>query len=294
MPIFIWPFYKLSRMNRSIKKIHKPLAAHMPGLSTWQALPNATLEYLDPFILLNHHGPESFAPQNSGLPFGPHPHRGFETLTFVFDGDIVHEDSTGKKHVSGPGDVQWMTAGRGIIHSEVSSDAFKAKGGGIEILQLWMNLPARLKMTAPDYAGYAKDELTAVSLDDHRVSAKLIAGNLNGQQGPHKSLTDLMLSYVRFKKDGSLETPVEASRTIFLYVVKGSLRADGQSFGKHSLVQFNNDGEFLNLTANEESLVLLGHGEPLQEPKVSQGPFVMNTVGELKQAFLDYQAGKFA
>jgi redox-sensitive bicupin YhaK (pirin superfamily) len=266
----------------------------MPGLSTWQALPNATLEYLDPFILLNHHGPDSFELQNNGLPFGPHPHRGFETLTFVFDGDIVHEDSTGKKHVSGPGDVQWMTAGRGIIHSEVSSEEFKKKGGSIEVLQLWMNLPARLKMTTPDYVGYAENEITTLSLDNHRVSVKLIAGSLNGQKGPHDSLTELMLSYTHFKKDGSLVMPVIASRTIFLYVVKGSLTADGQSFDKHSLVQFNNDGEFLNLTANEDSLVLLGHGEPLQEPKVSQGPFVMNTVGELKQAFLDYQAGKFA
>jgi redox-sensitive bicupin YhaK (pirin superfamily) len=280
-------------MLRKIVKIHKPLEAHMPGLSTWQALPNATLEYLDPFILLNHHGPETFEPNNRGLPFGPHPHRGFETLTFIFKGDIVHEDSTGQRHVSGPGDVQWMTAGRGIIHSEVSSEEFKKQGGPIEILQLWMNLPSRLKMTAPDYKGYAARELGFLSLDDGRVKAHVISGQIAGQKGPHSPLTDLTLGYVHLSPQGRFTQKIPKGHTVFLYVVQGSLTADGQQLKKHNLAEFEKEGEELDLTAQEPSLILFGHGQPLNEPKAAQGPFVMNTVGELKQAFLDYQAGKF-
>ncbi len=281
-------------MKKSIKKIHNALEAHMPGLSTWQALPNRTIEYLDPFILLNHHGPETYSANNNGLPFGPHPHRGFETLTFVFDGDIVHEDSTGQRHVSEAGDVQWMTAGKGIIHSEVSSENFKKEGGDLEILQLWMNLPGRLKMTPPAYKGYKAEELTQISLDDGKVRAHLISGELMGQKGPHESLTDLTLSYVHLQKGGMFAPEVPVGRTVFLYIVRGSLSADGQSLNARQVVEFERENETIALEANENALILFGHGKPLNEPKVAQGPFVMNTVGELKQAFLDYQAGKFA
>lgn len=193
--------------------LERAIEAHMPGLSTWQVLPNRQTEYLDPFILLNHHGPDHFPPQNAGLPFGPHPHRGFETLTFVFAGDIVHEDSTGKSHLSRAGDVQWMTAGRGIIHSEVSSAEFKAKGGEEEVLQLWMNLPRKLKMTEPAYRGYRRAELRQIELAPG-ATAFLIAGEIAGQKGPHPSLTGLTLGYLELAVDTDFELKLPAGETV--------------------------------------------------------------------------------
>lgn len=279
-------------MRRKVKNIHRAIEAHIPGLSTYQALPNRGVEYLDPFILLNHHGPETFPPHNSGLPFGPHPHRGFETLTFVFAGDIVHEDSTGKKHLSGPGDVQWMTAGRGIIHSEVSSEAFKKNGGEEEVLQLWMNLPAKLKMVEPDYHGYPAHKLTEVTGDGYSVH--IISGEIANKKGPHQSLTGLTLSYIRMEKGADFQDIIPEERTVFLYVVKGTISVDGKQAKRYQLVQMEQEGSDVSLSADEDSILLYGHGAPLNEPKVAQGPFVMNSVGELKQAFLDYKAGKFA
>lgn len=279
-------------MQRKVKHIHNAIEAHMPGLSTYQALPNRGVEYLDPFILLNHHGPETFGPNNRGLPFGPHPHRGFETLTFVFAGDIVHEDSTGKKHKSVAGGVQWMTAGKGIIHSEVSSEEFKKNGGEEEVLQLWMNLPAKLKMVDPDYFGYHAHELT--TLEGEGYSAHIVSGEIHGKKGPHESISGLTLSYIRLKPGATFQDEIPEGRTIFLYVVKGAITADGKMAQRYQLVQMEQEGSALSLSAEEDSIILYGHGEPLNEPKVAQGPFVMNSVGELKQAFLDYQEGKFA
>lgn len=278
-------------MQRQVKNIHNAIEAHMPGLSTYQALPNQGVEYLDPFILLNHHGPETFAPNNAGLPFGPHPHRGFETLTFVFAGDIVHEDSTGKKHKSAAGGVQWMTAGKGIIHSEVSSEEFKKNGGEEEVLQLWMNLPAKLKMVDPAYEGYHAHELA--TLNGEGYSVHIVSGEIQGKQGPHDSISGLTLSYVRLNEGATFKDEIPEGRTIFLYVVKGTISVDGEQAQRYQLVQMGQEGSALSLSAEEDSIILYGHGEPLNEPKVAQGPFVMNSVGELKQAFLDYQEGKF-
>ena len=142
-------------------KQHPALETPMADLVTFRALPTPSLPALDPFLFLNHHGPQVYPPQNQGLPFGPHPHKGFETLTFVFDGEVAHSDSTGQTFVTGPGGVQWMTAGRGIEHEEVSPDSFKEHGGPLEIIQVWMNLPARLKRSEPWYRGYESEELAS-------------------------------------------------------------------------------------------------------------------------------------
>lgn len=278
---------------RKLIAIHPAQAAHMPGLSTWQALPAPGLSYLDPFILLNHHGPEDFPPQNEGLPFGPHPHRGFETLTFVFSGDIVHEDSTGERHVSGPGDVQWMTAGRGIVHSETSSERFKAEGGREEVLQLWMNLPARLKMTEPRYFGYRREELTLLEADQGRVQMRLIAGSYDQAEGPHQSLTELMMSYVELQAGADWSLSIPEGAQVFCYLLRGELDLEGQVVSDRHLVQWDLAGSHLRIKAQQESLMLFGYGLPLEEPVAAQGPFVMNYQGEIRQAFLDYQAGKF-
>jgi len=281
-------------MQREVRAIHPALEAHMPGLSTWQALPNPGVEYLDPFLLLNHHGPENFPPQNQGLPFGPHPHRGFETLTFIFDGDLVHKDSTGHVSEMGPGGVQWMTAGKGIIHSEVSSDAFKEKGGREEVLQLWMNLPRKLKDVEPDYHGYPAETLRTIDLET-QVKLHLISGPYQGQQGPHQSLTGLWLAYADMQRGSMWTWEVPEGRNVFLYVVSGALTVNGHQAPMRHLVEMGTDGTLVELMSTEPGTrLILGHGAVIDEPKAAQGPFVMNYPGEIKQAWLDYQAGKFA
>jgi len=221
--------HKISTMStlRNICKIHQAVPAHMPGLKTWRAIPVSTLNHLDPFIFLNHHGPEDFKPDNEGLPFGPHPHRGFETLTFVISGDVVHKDSTGGSDKIVDGGVQWMTAGSGLVHSEVSSEDFKEKGGREEILQLWMNLPSHLKMTKPGYQSFDYDEITHFSPSEG-VQVNLISGEWNGEKGPKDSLTGLLLSSIEMQSGSQWTHQPAEDDVIFFYVVKGLLKVNGQ------------------------------------------------------------------
>ncbi|WP_017731539.1 pirin family protein [Nafulsella turpanensis] len=279
--------------NRKIKKIHQAVPAHMEGLDTWRALPTREVEYLDPFLFLNHHGPQDFPPNNSGLPFGPHPHRGFETLTFVIDGDVVHQDTGGGKDVIQAGGIQWMTAGSGLIHSEVSSEEFKKKGGREEILQLWMNLLAKFKMTRPRYYGLQEGQIPRLSQDEGKVSMQLISGEWKGEKGAVESLTDLNISRIDFKNGGKLSLEIPAEHTIFFYVVQGKLKINGeQEAGQRQLVEFAYEGDQLLIEALEDAILLLGHAEPFNEPVVAHGPFVMNNQQEIRQAMLDYQSGK--
>lgn len=279
-------------MKRSVKKAHRAIEAHMPGLSTWQALPNHGVQHIDPFILLNHHGPETFPPNNNGLPFGPHPHRGFETLTFIFAGDIVHKDSGGHESKITAGGVQWMTAGSGLIHSEVSSQSFKEQGGEEEVLQLWLNLPQKLKMTEPYYRGLSQEELTHIELPQSGVSIHLISGELEGKSGPHKSITDLTMAYIDIPSGASHQLEVSEEEQIFFYVVNGHLTVNGLEAAGRQLVEFAQEGSVLEIEAQKDSRIIFGSGKPYGEPIVAQGPFVMNYPGEIKQAWLDYQAGK--
>lgn len=277
---------------RPIKKTYQAVPAHMETLRTWRALPTAEVEHLDPFLFLNHHGPQDFPPNNTGLPFGPHPHRGFETLTFVIDGDVVHKDSAGGKDVIGAGGIQWMTAGSGLIHSEVSSESFKKAGGREELLQLWMNLPARLKMTKPRYFGLQEEDIPSLSLDAGKVKIQLISGEWEGRKGAVDSLTDLHISRVNMQRGSTFSTSIPAERTIFFYVVRGAVTVNGQEANMHKLVEFTHEGDTLAVQAHEEAILLLGHATPFNEPVVSHGPFVMNTQQEIMQAIRDYQMGK--
>ncbi|MHA6247736.1 pirin family protein [Pontibacter sp. CAU 1760] len=161
---------------RGIKSTHKAVSAPIGNLVTYRALPTREVEYIDPFLFLNHHGPQVYAPNNTGLPFGPHPHRGFETLTFILEGDIMHQDTGGGQSVIEKGGVQWMTAGSGLIHAEISSDKFKREGGPLEILQLWLNLPAKYKMVKPHYTGLQQHEIPVASNDNGKVKVNVIAG----------------------------------------------------------------------------------------------------------------------
>ncbi|GEO07195.1 quercetin 2,3-dioxygenase [Adhaeribacter aerolatus] len=280
---------------RSIKKIHKAISAPIGNLITYRALPTPSIDIdgLDPFLFLNHHGPQKYPARNSGLPFGPHPHRGFETVTFILEGDIMHQDTGGHQSTIKAGGIQWMTAGRGLVHAEVSSEAFKANGGDMEILQLWVNLPARYKMTEPNYIGLQKEDIPEVTLDEGKVTLNVISGRWQDVQAPISSLTDIKLSTVYFKAGGKFNAQIPAEHTIFLYVVRGEISVNNQSVTKLNLVEFNPDGEDLHLEATTDSVILFGHAQPYNEPVVAYGPFVMNSEKEIQEAYQDYQQGKF-
>lgn len=279
---------------RRISHINTAQQLDMDGLDTWMALPFGRDQHMDPFLLLNHHGPQHFEPNNSGLPFAPHPHRGFETLTFVISGDVVHRDSTGSESVIGPGGIQWMTAGRGIVHEEVSSEEFKKTGGDVEVLQLWMNLPARLKMTDPNYVGVPKSEIPVVSTEGGAVRIRVISGEYNGETGPVSSLTHLFTSRIDLDRDAVFDTHVSADRTVLLYVIRGTVEINGFSAAEHQIAVFDRSGETaIQIKAFTDAMLIFCHGEPYNEPIVARGPFVMNTHQEVLDAFADYQDGKF-
>ena len=279
---------------RTIKQIHAAYQDDIGDLTTRRPLPGPRVTQVDPFLFLNHHGPQTYPPNNHGLPFGPHPHRGFETVTFILSGELMHKDTGGHESIIRAGGVQWMTAGRGLVHSELSPESFLREGGELEILQLWVNLPARLKMTAPRYIGLQGEDIPAISVDDGRVTVNLISGTWDGQSGPIETLTDVHMTTVRLAPGGHVAFPVAAERNVFLYVVRGALKMGDQQVDAFRLIELNGDGDTVELVADEDTEVLFGHCLPYHEPVVSHGPFVMNTREEIIQAIEDYQAGKFS
>ena len=278
---------------RTVKRTYKAEYRPIADLITYSPMPTRQLRMIDPFLFLNHHGPQNYAPGNNGLPFGPHPHRGMETVTFILDGDIAHKDSGGNNSVIESGGVQWMTAGKGLTHAEVSSEKFKKEGGPLEILQLWVNLPAKLKMTEPAYKGLQKDEIPVAFFDDKKVLVQVVSGDLNGTKGAFETLTNISLSTLFFKAEGVFSIKVPVDHNILCYVIGGEIKINGEIIQPLHLVEFNNDSEDLRLEALSESIVLFGHARPFNEPVVAQGPFVMNTMEEIEQAYQDYQQGKF-
>lgn len=280
-------------MKRTIKHQHAAVSAPIADLVTYRALPTRAVEYLDPFLFLNHHGPQHYPPHNRGLPFGPHPHRGFETVTFIRAGDISHQDSSGHASVIGPGGVQWMTAGSGLIHAETSSAHFKEAGGPLEILQLWVNLPARTKMTPPHYEGRQREAIPVVGTDDGRVQLEVVAGTWAGTAGAFASPSGIALAVARLAVGGRLVLDIPADHTVFFYVISGQLLVNDALATARQLVEFAYDGSEIELVAPTTAAeVLLGHARPFGEPVVAHGPFVMNTTAEIEQAYRDYQLGK--
>ncbi len=277
---------------RTIKKLHKAIYDPIADLITYRAMPTHSIRHLDPFLFLNHHGPQDYPPNNNGLPFGPHPHRGFETLTFILQGDITHRDSSTGESVIKAGGIQWMTAGSGLIHAEVSSHEFKRQGGTEEVLQLWLNLPSHLKMTEPKYIGLQSDAIPRIKEDEDRVTVYLVSGNWRGEIGPINSLTDLFTSWITLKEGGSFETKIPEARNILFYVVNGEVEVNGTTADTHTLLEFANDDEAIRVRARRDATLILCHGEPFHEPIVAHGPFVMNTEAEIHQAIRDYQSGK--
>ncbi|MDA0904245.1 MAG: pirin family protein [Bacteroidetes bacterium] len=287
-----------------VKALHRAVEAPMADLVTFRALPTGSLPELNPFLFLNHHGPQVYPPNNSGLPFGPHPHKGFETLTFVFDGEVAHSDSTGQTFVTGPGGVQWMTAGRGIEHAEISPNSFLESGGPLEIIQVWMNLPAALKRCEPWYRGFESDALLHIQGANGAWSWHVVSGEVGGLQGPVDSMTGLFMSWVDIHAEATFVTHVPANRGVMLYVVRGEVEVNGVPVKARTMVELAtselgtpemaHEEWQLEVTAwDEDALVLFCHGDVIDEPVVAYGPFVMNTEDEIREAYREYQSGKF-
>jgi redox-sensitive bicupin YhaK (pirin superfamily) len=278
--------------DKTIRRLHPALRDDIGDLLTQRPLPNPHLEQLDPFLFLNHHGPQTYPPDNHGLPFGPHPHRGFETVTFIVDGMLTHKDSAGHESVIRAGGVQWMTAGRGIVHAEISPREFLRDGGPLEILQLWVNLPGRLKMSEPAYTGLQREQIPALGAGDG-VTLHLVAGEWDGVRGPVASLTAVFMSTIDIKAGARLRLDELLARTVLLYVVRGSITIGGQRAAAFHLVELNEEGDALELAAETDTLLVFGHADPIGEPVVAHGPFVMNTREQIAEAINDYQAGRF-
>jgi len=261
-------------------------------LTTRRPLPGPDIEQLDPFLFLNHHGPQVYPANNRGLPFGPHPHRGFETVTFILEGSLAHADSADHQSVIRAGGVQWMTAGSGIVHAEISPPEFLREGGPLEILQLWINLPARLKMSKPRYIGLQVDSIPAVTLSGGG-ELKLIAGEHGESTGPIETLTGVFLSTLSLPAGTRNRLTVPSGRQVFLYGVDGEVSVGGEPIKAQHLVELDREGDSVEIEATTDARLLFGHADVIDEPVVSHGPFVMNTRDEIAQAIDDYQAGRF-
>lgn len=267
-------------MNRTIRKQYPAISDDIGDLRTQRPLPNEEIDQIDPFLFLNHHGPQVYPPGNHGLPFGPHPHRGFETVTFILEGSLLHRDTGGHESVIRAGGIQWMTAGRGLEHAELSPEDFLRNGGPLEILQLWINLPSRLKMSEPNYTGLQKEDLPSVD------GVTKIAGD----GAPIQSLTGITLMTIDLHGSRRLDAPRD--HNVFFYVVRGEVTVGGEQVRAQTLVHFNNDGDSIDVAG--DALIIFGHAAPYNEPVVSYGPFVMNTREEILEAVRDYQAGRFS
>jgi quercetin 2,3-dioxygenase len=279
--------------SKTIRQQHSAYRDDIGDLTTRRPLPGPGIDQLDPFLFLNHHGPQVYGPHNRGLPFGPHPHRGFETVTFILQGSLTHRDSGGHESVINEGGVQWMTAGSGLIHAEVSPESFLEKGGPLEILQLWVNLPSRLKMTRPAYTGLQKDAIPALPTADGKGTVNLIAGRWGGHTGPFDSLTGVFMSTVELQAGGAVSFPDVRGRNVFLYVVRGTVQLAGASAPQYRLLELDDNGDSVDIVAESDAVLLFGHADPIGEPVVAHGPFVMNTREEIQQAARDYMDGKF-
>jgi redox-sensitive bicupin YhaK (pirin superfamily) len=248
---------------------------------------------LSPFLMLDYGAPKQFAPSTKPRGVGQHPHRGFETVTVAYQGEIEHHDSEGNKGVIGPGDVQWMTAASGIVHEEWLNPPFNERGGVLEMAQLWVNLPAKDKMSAPRYQEIVNAQIPAV-VADSGARVRVIAGEFSDATGPAMTYSPINVWDVQMKASQSLDLTVQSGDTTLFAVLKGSVRVNGaDTVASPALVILDRDGTQAKLEALTDTTVLVLNGEPLNEPVVGYGPFVMNTEDEIMQAMRDFQSGKF-
>ena len=251
-------------------------------------------KHISPFLLLDHAGPAEFTPTSQRRGVGQHPHRGFETVTIVYKGEVEHRDSTGAGGIIGPGDVQWMTAASGILHEEFHSEAFAQRGGTLEMVQLWVNLPATDKMAEPGYQTILDGDIPTLALKDGTGSLRLIAGEFDGRTGPARTFTPIDVWDLRLTAGKAVTLDLHEGRNTALVVLRGTVQVNGLELVREGqLALFERVGDQLALEASSDAVVLLLSGEPIDEPIVGHGPFVMNSEAEIHQAFADFQSGRF-
>ena len=248
--------------------------------------------HISPFLMLDYAGPAMFSPSDEQRGVGEHPHRGFETVTIVYQGELEHADSAGNHGKIGPGDVQWMTAASGVVHEEWHARAFAKRGGALEMVQLWVNLPAKDKMSPPRYQEILNRKIPSVGLNG-AGTARVIAGEFRGVKGPAHTFTPLNLWDVRVSAGKRVELAIPDGYTTLVLVQKGTAVVNGsETVSETDLAIFDRRGDQISIEARNDSTILVLSGEPINEPVASYGPFVMNTEAEIRQAILDYQSGK--
>ena len=282
--------------DKKVVEIHRYGSRHWvgDGFPVRNLIPGNTVgEQLSPFLLLDYAGPEKFDPTDSPRGVGEHPHRGFETVTIVYDGVVAHRDSTGSGGVIGPGDVQWMTAASGIVHEEMHEKEWAKKGGVFHAIQLWVNLPRAHKMSSPGYQTLVSQAIPTVELVGGTGHLRVIAGEFQGIKGPAKTFTPVHLYDVRLQAGSTAEITVPSNFNAAVFVLQGEASVNGsESVKEAELARLDRNGERITIVAATDTNVLVLAGEPIEEPIARYGPFVMNTKAELVQAVNDYQAGK--
>jgi len=280
---------------KKVKSIHRQREGHWVGdgfpvhtIFHYQEQPELT-----PFLLLDHAGPHEFEASTKERGVGWHPHRGFETVTLAWEGAVAHGDNAGNRGVIGPGDLQWMTAGSVLLHKEFHSPEFTRRGGRFEVLQLWVNLPRKSKMTAPRYQGLATRDIPVVALPDNAGSVRVIAGEFGGGKGPAKTFTPINLLEVRLVAGKRVTLDLVDGYTASLYVLRGDVVLNGDEPAHATeLVVLERSGAEVTIEATSDAVVFVMNGQPITDPVAGYGPFVMNTRQEIQQAFADFQLGR--
>ncbi|HEE9846528.1 pirin family protein [Clostridium perfringens] len=284
---------------RTIENIFKGPEPHMvgDGFRVSQYIPTGikSMERLSPFLLLDYNAPYYFKPSETRLGVGAHPHRGFETVTIAYDGKVEHHDNKGNHGIIGPGDVQWMTAASGIMHKEYHETEFSKNGGIFHMVQLWVNLPKDKKIIEPKYQPLLKEEMGVLKLDNDKGEISIIAGEVNGVKGPANTFTNINLYNINLKNYGNTTLSEPKNFNTAILILKGEAKVNEDKICKEGdFIIFDNvEGEILLESLTEESLFLVLSGEPINEPVVSHGPFVMNTLGEILAAYEDFRNNKF-
>jgi len=278
----------------SIKHIGRSDFVNMGPIELRQPIPTREIEMVDPFILLHHYGPYQIDEKNNPFDLGPHPHRGFEPITFLIQGEQLHRDSLGNESVVKAGDVQWTTAGRGIIHAEGPTKEFVQKGGTLEGIQLWLNLPTEKKMMQPNYQHVRHDDFKVVVSEDKKVVIQVIAGALQNVDGRIATQTPVNAYLIDVQEGGKQFIHIDKTHQSVLYMLNGDVTVNEETLtlNKNQLLTFNQDGDGFDIKGNAKSKLLFLSGTPFNEKVSSWGPYVMNTQTEIMEALRDYQQGK--
>lgn len=275
-------------------KTGSPLV-NMGPIRLRQPIPNMGINQVDPFILLHHYGPYVISEFNNPFDLGPHPHRGFEPITLLYKGEQVHRDSLGNESIVKAGDVQWTTAGRGVIHSEGPAKEFVKNGGELEGIQLWLNLPSKYKMMPPAYQHIKSADMPTVQNQNKGITVKVVAGELNGKMGLIKTQTSVNVFMVKTKSEGTMSINLPINHNALIYLLDGETLINNEETLKKSATQmltFHQDGIALEIEARKDSNLLVLSGEPINEKIAQYGPYVMNSQTEIMEAIRDYQQGK--